>query len=121
MVARLPSGEVIGIELHNTGLANCCRQKEHVSILAKTFPICCYLFHTHHIEFADIINMGWSTYILNHLSVRRISTFGYMITSLIMAAGPRKKKSAFSSLLRPYYFGPLFLSHQTKRDGKGTS
>ena len=32
-----------------------------------------------------------------------------------------KEKSPFSSLLRPFYFGPLYLSHETKRDCKGTS
>ena len=50
----------IGVcERHNM-LANCWRQIELVSILAKLFPTCCCVLHTHQFEFA---NTSWPTFV----------------------------------------------------------
>ena len=40
---------------------------------------------------------------------------GYIKTSLIIASGTFKEKSAFATLLRRYYFGSFHLSHETTR------
>ena len=40
------------------------------------------------------------------------------MTSLKMASGFHKEESIFKSSLRPSRFSPLYLSHESKRDGK---
>ena len=46
-------------------------------------------------------------------TVRCISIFGYLMTSL-----KHKEESIFTSSLQPCRFSPLYLSHESKRDGK---
>ena len=51
-------------------------------------------------------------------TVRWISIFGYLMTSLKMASRFHREESIFNSCLRPSRFSPLYLSHESKRDGK---
>ena len=62
----------------------------------------------------------WSN-AMHSCNVRRISSFGYLMTSLKIASGLDKQESIFTPSLWPWRFSPLNLSHETKRDGKVTA
>ena len=51
-------------------------------------------------------------------TVRGISSYGYLMTSLKMASELNKQESIFTPSLRPWRCSPLNLSHETKCDGK---